>query len=75
MPDTDQGSGDEQQEDHDNMKSKAYDEDERYDYNSQAESAQRRHKAAGIPAGLQTDTVAGKSRQKHADEYLENHAG
>ena len=75
MPDTDQGGDDEQQEDHDNMQSEAFYEYERYEHDAQAESAQRRHKAAGIPAGLQTDTIAGKSRQNHADEYLENHAG
>ena len=75
MPDTNQGSGDKQYEDHEDMQSEAFDEDERYEYDGQAESAHRRYKAAGIPAGLQTDAVAGKGRQKHAGEYLENHAG
>ncbi len=75
MPDTNQGSGDKQYEDYEDMQSEAFDEDERYEYEGQDESVQCRYKAAGIPAGLQTYAVAGKGCQKHAGEYLENHAG
>ena len=52
------------------MQAETFDDDERYQYAGQAESAQRRHETGGIPAGLQTDAVAGEGRQEYPCENL-----